>query len=91
MKVRRTKRSAFLAHKGFFISGGISKRYSSPYLTAGYKRGRYKFKTSIGRLGHKGSATARLSRRTSLTLQRNFTTRQNSAYIRHRNRRFRIR
>jgi len=89
--MKRTKRSFIVGKKGFFLSGGFSKRHLSPYLTTGYKRGRVKLKTSIGRYGHKGSVSFRLAKRTSLNVERNFSHNKNRLYLQHKKRRIRFR
>jgi len=87
--VRRLKRTFFVANRGAFISGGISRRHG-PYFSAGYRKGPVKVKTSVGLQGHKASASVQPRRRTEMGVERNLTSHQTSVFIRNKSRRYDI-
>jgi hypothetical protein len=89
MRTRRLKRTFFVANRGTFISGGISRRHG-PYLSVGYRKGPVKVKTSVGLRGHKASASVRPMRRTEIGVERNFTAHQTSVFLKNKSRRYDI-
>jgi hypothetical protein len=89
MRTRRIKRTFFIADRGRFISGGISKRHG-PYLSVGCKKGPVKVKTSVGLQGHKASVSVIPRRRTEVGIERNFTAHQTSVTFQHKSKRYNI-
>ena len=83
---RRSKKprlNYFYANKGVFGAIGISKRHG-PYLTAGYREGPVKVKTSVGLQGHKVSASVKPTRNTEVGIERNMTFNRNKLKLRYR-------
>jgi hypothetical protein len=89
MRTRRIKRTFFIARRGAFVSGGLSKRHG-PYLSVGYRIGPVKVKTSVGLQGHKASASVRPGRKTEVGIERNFTAHQTSVTLRHNSKKYNI-
>jgi len=89
MRTRRIKRTFFIADRGGFISGGISKRHG-PYLSVGYRKGPVKVKTSVGLQGHKASVSVIPRRRTEVGIERNFTAHQTNVNLRYKSKKYSI-
>lgn len=65
-----------------FASGGLSKKHG-PYLSAGYRKGPIKIKSSIGLEGHKVSGSFKSSKSTRVTVERNLTFNKTNIELRH--------
>ena len=82
---KKPRLNFFYANKGTFIAGGLSKRHG-PYLTAGYRDGPFKVKTSIGLEGHKVSGSVKPTRNTEVGVTRNLTFNRTSYNLRYKKR-----
>ena len=79
---KRSRRNFIISKDGFFLAGGLSKKHG-PYLTAGYKQGPVKVKTSVGLQGHKVSGSVKPAKRTEIGVERNLTHNKTNVFIKH--------
>ena len=81
------RKNFFFSKNGLFMGIGVSKKYG-PYLTAGYKEGKFKVKTSIGSQGHKIGGSYKPTKNTEIGIERNLTFNKTKGNFRYKKNKF---